>query len=179
MGTLVHKANTVWHKRSLQVFMVIVIAHWIEHLVQAYQVYVLGWPRHMSHGALGSQYPWLVSSELLHFAYAVLMFAGLLLLQYGFAGRSYGWWRASLYLQGWHLFEHSLLFVQAISHAYLFGADAPTSIIQLLMPRIELHLFYNSVVFVPMVIGMYYHARPPKSDIGKSNCTCCALQSAN
>jgi len=32
--------------------MIIVIAHWAEHLVQAYQVYVLKWPLHRR-GCLG------------------------------------------------------------------------------------------------------------------------------
>ena len=39
------KLNTRWHERALQVFMFIVLAHWAEHLFQAYQIYVMGWPR--------------------------------------------------------------------------------------------------------------------------------------
>ena len=39
------KLNTRWHERALQGFMLIVLAHWGEHLVQAYQIYVMGWPR--------------------------------------------------------------------------------------------------------------------------------------
>ena len=44
------KLNGPWHKRALQTFMIIVIAHWAEHLVQAYQVYVLKWPVHEARG---------------------------------------------------------------------------------------------------------------------------------
>jgi hypothetical protein len=48
----------------------------------------------------------------------------------------------------------------------------PTSILQLWLPRVELHLFYNSVVFIPMVIGMYYHLFPPASERARFQCTC-------
>ena len=30
--------------------------------------------------------------------------------------------------------------------------------------RVEIHLFYNAIVFIPMVIGMYYHLFPPKGE---------------
>ena len=33
------------HERALQIFMLIVLAHWAEHLAQAAQIYFLGWPR--------------------------------------------------------------------------------------------------------------------------------------
>ena len=35
----------------------------------------------------------------------------------------------------------------------------PVSFLQLAFPksRVEIHLFYNAVVFIPMMIGMYYH----------------------
>ncbi|MEE3922656.1 hypothetical protein V2I01_42730 [Micromonospora sp. BRA006-A] len=32
------------HRVALSGFMVVVLAHWAEHLVQAYQIWVLGWP---------------------------------------------------------------------------------------------------------------------------------------
>src|SRR2546423_10717202 len=37
--------NRRHHRAALNVFMVIVLAHWAEHLAQAYQIWVLGWPR--------------------------------------------------------------------------------------------------------------------------------------
>src|SRR6185369_5752551 len=58
------KLNTVWHKRALNTFMFIVLAHWAEHLAQSYQIYVLGWPRPQSNGVLGLFYPWLVQMEV-------------------------------------------------------------------------------------------------------------------
>ena len=43
------RLNTRWHERALQIFMVIVLFHWVEHIVQAYQVWVLHWPLHRVH----------------------------------------------------------------------------------------------------------------------------------
>src|SRR6266545_3763137 len=36
--------NTRWHKIALSVFLVIVLAHWAEHVAQAIQIWVLGQP---------------------------------------------------------------------------------------------------------------------------------------
>jgi len=47
----------------------------------------------------------------------------------------------------------------------------PCSILQLVFPRVELHLFYNSIVFIPMVIAMYYHMFPAEGE-GSPVCTC-------
>jgi len=38
--------------------------------------------------------------------------------------------------------------------------------------RVELHLFYNSIVFIPMVIGMYYHMFPAENEAHQDACTC-------
>ena len=67
------KLNTRWHERALQVFMFTGLAHWGEHLVQAYQIYVMGWPRPQANGILGLWYPWLIKSETLHYGYALVM----------------------------------------------------------------------------------------------------------
>jgi hypothetical protein len=48
----------------------------------------------------------------------------------------------------------------------------PTSIVQLWVPRVELHLFYNTVVFIPMMIAMYYHMFPPLFESSRPQCTC-------
>jgi hypothetical protein len=47
----------------LKIFVGVMIAHWLEHLVQAYQVYVLGYERHHAMGLVGHFYPWLVYTE--------------------------------------------------------------------------------------------------------------------
>jgi hypothetical protein len=148
----------------LQVYLAIVLAHWAEHVLQAIQVFALGWPRPESRGALGLVFPWLVSSEALHYAYAIVMLVGLIVLRPGFHGRARRWWDVALVIQVWHHFEHALLLGQAAVGMNLFGSPVPVSIAQLVVPRVELHLFYNAIVFIPMLIAMYYHVYPPASD---------------
>ena len=138
----------------LKIFAALMVAHWLEHLVQAYQVWGLGYERHHAGGLLGQVFPWLMHSEWLHFTYALLTFAGLLLLYRAFEGPALAWWKTALVIQAWHLIEHTLLFAQAQGGFTLFGAKEPTSVLQVFFPRIELHLFYNSVVTVPIVIAM-------------------------
>jgi hypothetical protein len=166
------KLNTRWHERTLQLFMLIVLAHWAEHLAQAWQIYVMGWPRPKAGGFLGLFYPWLVKSEVLHYGYALVMLVGIWVLRKGFTGVSRKWWTIALVIQFWHHIEHALLIGQAIARHNLFGSPVPVSILQLVIPRVELHLFYNAVVFVPMVIGMYYHMFPPVGETERALCTC-------
>ena len=171
--SLHQKLNTVWHKRALNLFMVIVLGHWAEHLAQAYQIYVLGWPRPQAGGVLGLFFPWLVSSEVLHYGYAIVMLIGIWTLRAGFTGTSRKWWTVALVIQFWHHIEHFVLQWQALTHHYWFGSPVPTSFLQLLFPkfRVEIHLFYNAIVFLPMIIGMYYHMFPPKGETIAA-CTC-------
>jgi hypothetical protein len=160
------KLNSVWHRRALNFFMFIVLAHWAEHLAQAWQIYVLGWPRPQAGGFLGLFYPWLVSSELMHYGYAIVMLIGLWTFRKGFSGTSRTWWTIALVIQFWHHIEHAVLQYQAITAHYWFGSPVPISFVQALMPKFrpELHLFYNAIVFIPMVIAMYYHMFPPKGE---------------
>jgi hypothetical protein len=168
----VRDLNTRHHRAALIVFLVVVLAHWAEHLVQAYQIWVLGYPRPQARGILGQVFPRLVTSEWLHYGYALVMLAGLLLLRPGFRGRARTWWTVALVIQFWHHIEHLLLLIQAQTGHYFFGGKVPTSVLQVFLPRVELHLFYNSVVFVPMVIAMYYHLRPSESELVASVCGC-------
>src|SRR4051812_4858952 len=164
--------NTRWHKRALQTFLVIVLLHWAEHIVQAYQFFVMHWSRQMSMGIAGMYYPWLMKTEALHYGFALVMVIGLWILRKGFTGTSYKWWMASFWIQFFHHFEHLILFIQANTHHYWFGGTVPTSIGQIWIPRIELHLIYNTLVFIPMVVAMYYHAYPPARDAAKMVCSC-------
>ena len=166
------KLNGPGHRLALRTFMVIVVAHLAEHLVQAYQVYVLGWPLHQARGVLGQAFPWLVHSEVMHYGYALIMLVGIWTLLPGFVGRSRTWWLAALVIQFWHHIEHGLLQVQAITGHNLFGASVPTSIAQLVIPRLELHLLYNTLVFVPMMVAMYYHLFPRASEAAAMRCNC-------
>jgi hypothetical protein len=172
------KINHEWHKPALQAFMVIVLAHWAEHLVQAFQIYVLGWPVPESRGVLGHWFPWLVKSEALHYGYALVMLVGLWTLREGFQGRSRTWWTIALWIQFWHHIEHALLQGQAIAGRNFFDSPVPLSVLQMWIPRVELHLFYNTVVFVPMVIGMYYHLFPPADEEPHRGCTCAYVRGA-
>src|SRR5580698_10586818 len=140
-SSIYDKLNLTWHERALQVFMAIVLAHWAEHLFQAFQIYVLGWPVPAARGVVGYFYPWLIKSEALHYGYAVVMLFGLWLLRPGFTGVSRRWWTLALGIQFFHHIEHALLQTQAILGHNFFGRPVPTSIVQLWVPRVELHLF--------------------------------------
>lgn len=171
-GGFVAAINGRYHKIALNTFMAVVIAHWAEHLVQAYQIWVLGWSRPASRGVLGQFFPTLVSSEWLHYGYALVMLVGLWLLRSGFHGRNRMWWTVALVIQFWHHIEHLLLFMQAATGTNWFGGSVPTSILQVVIPRVELHLFYNSVVFIPMMIAMYIHLRPNQQELAAATCSC-------
>ncbi|MEU7874971.1 hypothetical protein [Dactylosporangium sp. NPDC049140] len=160
------------HRLALNGFMVIVLAHWAEHLTQAYQIWVLGWPVPKSKGALGLAYPWLVTSEWLHYGYALVMLVGLWLLRGGFVGRARIWWTVALAIQFWHHIEHLLLFIQAQTGTFFFGKAVPTSVLQLVFPRVELHLFYNTIVFLPMVVAVWLHMRPNRAEAQLATCAC-------
>jgi hypothetical protein len=166
------KLNSQWHERALQGFMLIVLGHWAEHLAQAYQIFVMGWPRPMANGVLGLWYPWLIKSETLHYGYAVVMLIGIWTLRKGFTGRGLTWWTVALVIQFWHHIEHLLLIYQATTHHNFWHKPVPCSVLQLIFPRVELHLFYNTIVFIPMMIGMYYHMFPPAGEAQHSTCTC-------
>jgi hypothetical protein len=169
---LIAAANTRRHRPLLWLFMAVVVAHWAEHLFQAAQIYVLDWPVPEARGLLGIPFPWLVTSEWMHYGYALVMLAGLLLLLPGFRGRSRTWWLAALWIQVWHHLEHFLLLMQALSGHTLTGGDVRTSLVQLLIPRVELHLLYNALVFVPMVVAMYLHTRPRPDEVDAMVCDC-------
>ncbi|WP_283133030.1 hypothetical protein [Rhizohabitans arisaemae] len=164
--------NSRYHKAALGVYLFIVVAHWAEHVAQAVQVYVLGWSLPEARGVFGIPFPWLVTSEWMHYGYALLMLAGLIMLRPGFTGRSRTWWNISLGIQVWHHFEHLLLLIQALAGANLLDRPAPVSIAQLIVPRLELHLFYNALVFVPMVVAMLLHRRPRADERAAAPCRC-------
>ncbi|MEU8328847.1 hypothetical protein [Micromonospora sp. NPDC048839] len=171
-GGVLGAINGAHHRAVLGLYMAIVLAHWAEHLVQAYQIWVLGWARPQARGVLGMPFPWLVSSEWLHYGYAIVMLIGLFALRPGFVGRARTWWTVALVIQFWHHIEHLLLLLQVQMGFLLPGATAPTSLVQLVVPRVELHLFYNSIVFLPMLVAMYLHLRPNDSELRQMECSC-------
>jgi hypothetical protein len=171
--SFVDRLNGTHHELALRVFMAIVLAHWAEHLLQAAQIYLLGWPVPQARGALGHFFPWLVTSEILHYGYALVMLAGIWILRSGFTGsRDRKWWMIAFWVQFFHHIEHGLLQAQAILGQNLFDRPVPTSLAQLWVPRVELHLFYNTVVFIPMMVAMYYHMFPEPEEAAHQQCTC-------
>jgi hypothetical protein len=170
--------NSDYHRGALLFYLLIVLAHWAEHLAQAGQIWLLGWARPEAGGVLGLWFPWLVQSEWLHYGYAILMLIGLWLLRGGMVGRARTFWLVALAIQAWHHVEHLALLVQALVGANLAGMAAPTSFVQLLVPRVELHLFYNAVVFLPMVVAMYLHLRPREEERQLMSCNCVRPQVA-
>jgi len=172
-GSFMERVSSDWHEPALRLFMAIVLLHWVEHLLQGLQIYVLGWPVPEARGALGLLFPWMIKSEVLHYGYAVVMLIGLWTLRGGFTGKvDHFWWMTAFWIQFFHHIEHALLLIQATIGHNLMGRPVPTSIVQLLVPRVELHLFYNTIVFIPMVIAMYYHLFPPAAETTKPRCAC-------
>ena len=90
--------------------MVVVLGHWMEHFLQTFQIYVLGWPVPQARGMIGLAFPSLVSSEILHYGYALVMLLALWALRPGFTGKQERWWwTLALGIQFFHHFEHALL----------------------------------------------------------------------
>ena len=56
-GSLMERLNGSQHETALRLFMVIVLAHWGEHLLQGFQIYGLGWPVPEARGLIGYFFP--------------------------------------------------------------------------------------------------------------------------
>lgn len=171
----VSNVNAEWHGRALLAFGAIVVAHWAEHVAQAFQIWGLGYKPSAAHGLIGAEWPWLVTSEWLHYLFALVMLVGIAALRPGFSGRSKTFWTIALVIQIWHFFEHQILFIQAQTHHYWFGGKVPTSVLQQFWPmdRVQLHLVYNTLVTIPMVVAMYFHVWPPEHERGRvGRCAC-------
>ena len=123
----------------------------------------------------GKKRPWVARHKILSGVigfFALVMLIGLWVLRPGFTGRvDRFWWTLALGIQFFHHIEHALLQAQAVAGVNLFERPVPTSLVQLWVPRVELHLFYNTIVFIPMVIAMYYHLFPAES-AAAPKCTC-------
>lgn len=148
-------------------FVIVVFGHWVEHVLQAIQIYGLGRPPERALGALGLVVPGLVRSEWLHWLYNLALLSGIALLLPGFVGRARAWWKAALVAQLWHFGEHALLLGQAVTGLHLVGADKPTSVVQLVVPRVELHLIYNAIVTVLVSVGFAERWRLRKRPSGQ------------
>lgn len=169
---LIFDLNGRRHTFALLAFTLGVIAHIMEHVTQAFQIYALGWSTPDSRGILGQWWPWLATSESLHYFYAVFTLFGLVLLLPAFQGRARFFWYFALIAQFWHHLEHLLLVYQRITIDFLFGGQVPTSVGQVLIGRVVLHDVYNALVFVPMLIALYYHFREASPGEREPICAC-------
>jgi hypothetical protein len=156
------------HSLLLTLYMIAVIFHFFEHVLQICQAFVLHWARADSGGLLGLWAPQLLASELLHFGYNLFQLVGLAVLLKGFAGRAQRWWAIALAIQTWHFIEHTVMLVQAQTSLYLFGASKPMSLLEVLLPRIELHFLYNALVFVPTAIAVFLYWRSGSYQLRRS-----------
>ena len=156
----VRSRNGRRQKSVLYCFLALNFAHVMEHVFQSIQIFVLRWPRGEALGALGLLWPWLVRSEWLHYWYALVVLAGLILLRPMFLGAARTLWDLALAIQVWHHFEHALLLGQVLIDYNVFGAAVPTSVLQVFFPRVELHLAYNAAVLAPLVAAVYIWMRP-------------------
>ena len=165
-GWVARVRESSWHMKGLAAFTLLVLSHWAEHILQAIQLWVLGWELPEARGAFGMLVPALVREEWLHYGYNAAMLVGLLALLYGFSGDARRWWLITIGIQVWHHFEHLILLIQAQTSPW-FGEPVPTSVVQLLVPRVELHLFYNSLATAPMIVAIIYHRRQQRGDAAR------------
>lgn len=167
---LVFDLNGRWHTFALLFFMAGIVAHLSEHITQAIQIYAMGWATPDSRGLLGQWWPWLATSETLHYFYALYTLFGLVLLLPAFRGTARFFWYAAFWVQLWHHMEHLLLIYQRQAGDFFFGRGVPTGLGQLVLDRVVLHDLYNVLVFVPMLIALYFHFRPESGE--EAMCAC-------
>ena len=152
---MTHYYKTKQFRTYLNIFLLVIYLHLIEHIFQMIELYILHWERPMCLGLLGFYIPQLIHSEYLHYGHALFMLIGIYYLtKYMYNKDSLWWMRLTLGLAFYHHFEHLLLLIQSITHIYLFNKLVPTSFGQLFVPRIELHFIYNLLVGIPMMIAL-------------------------
>jgi hypothetical protein len=169
---MVFLLNGRWHEMALLIFMTGIFAHMAEHVVQVIQIYGLGQAIPDSRGIAGQWFPWLAKSQSMHYFYAIYTLLGLVLLAPAFQGQARFWWMVALAFQFWHHLEHVLLLFQRVTGNFFFGEAVPTSIVQVIIPRVELHLLYNTLVFVPMIIALIEHFYPRSFEDVSPVCDC-------
>lgn len=148
--------------KTLKAFMVLMVGHWAEHLYQVYQVWGMHMPRNCAMGILGTWFPVLMTGEWLHLGFAILTMMFVAATNTEFHGVARNWWIAAYIFSWFHLAEHLSLFSQAHTRHFWFGRSVPTSLIQYFIPRIELHLFYNSIVTILVLMAVYFKLKTEK-----------------
>ncbi len=127
---------------NLKAFNLFLWIHFSEHIAQVSQLYLLHLPRVDCLGILGLWFPYLIKTEILHFAFALFTLIGLIYFNH------YRKFKTAINLSWFHLFEHQLLLTQA-----LFGFKR-TGIGGLFFPRIELHFFYNLIIMLAITYSL-------------------------
>jgi hypothetical protein len=154
---LLSDLNGIHFRLALTIYLLLVASHFAEHAAQILQVYVLDVPRPRAGGLLGLLLPGLVMAEVLHTTWNSLQLTGLILLAPGTMARgrlARALWLVAIALQTWHWFEHAVIQLQYVTGIYLYGAAKQMSILERLLPRIELHFAYNLMVFIPTVAAV-------------------------
>jgi hypothetical protein len=169
---LYERLNGPWHGRALLIVFAPILFHMFEHVLQVSQVYVLNVERADALGLLGIWLPRLMRAEVLHFGFSVYTLLAILVLGGAVVGRARWFGAAALSVQAWHLFEHSLLLTQRSTDNFFFGTTGPSSLAELLVPRVELHFAYNATVFTCILVAILLHAYPPRGETARPRCGC-------
>jgi hypothetical protein len=150
MKSFIYSLHSRYFNLSFAIFKLLLVAHFVEHISQMVELYAFHWERTKCLGLIGNIYPWLVTSESYHYIFALITMLGIFLFRRSRIGGK--WWEIALWLAFYHHIEHIILLSQAIS-----GQNFCTfrcSLGSFLMPRIELHFFYNLIILIPMGIAI-------------------------
>ena len=169
---LYERINGPWHSRALVIVFSPIFFHMFEHVLQVFQVYVLNIERADALGLLGIWLPRLMRAEVIHFGFSVYTLLAILVLGGAIVGRARWFGLVALSVQSWHLFEHTLLLTQRSTDNFFFGTAGPSSLVELLIPRVELHFAYNATVFTCILVAMLLHAYPPRGETVRPRCGC-------
>ncbi len=128
--------------------------HFIEHIAQVLQVYVLGIPRADAHGIFGN-----LDAEFVHFSFDTFLEVSVIILLFKFRKNIALWVTGVVGL--WHTAEHWYITYYYVFNRPYYSAHAKNGLLAqggLLwpnspLPRIELHFLYNLLFTVPLIWG--------------------------
>jgi hypothetical protein len=120
-----------------------------------------GWPRPQAGGVLGLWFPFLISSEILHYGYAIVMLIGIWMLRKGFTGLSRKWWTVALVIQFWHHIEHLLDVFQGNIDVEEIAHRVDEDVLRLLpLQRTDEHLRLQREFKTVLVVGVPCRLQP-------------------
>ncbi len=155
------KAAGAW----LTLYLILVVTqsgHVLEHVVQVVQLRVLHEPKEHAHGIFGA-----LDVEWVHFVWNSWILLAIVVLLIGRPGNR--WLLIAAPLAAWHLAEHVVLIATYLATGVegspgllamggLIGNGLP-------IPRPELHLLYNVMETIPLIIGLAVAWFGPRSAI--------------